>query len=222
MCPFVRDRRRGSWVWAVLLLIGMGACGGGNGGASAPGPAPPQAPAPSAAAAPATEITGMLVRSPQPNGRTCKAAADCRSGFCVDGVCCDTACGGGVTTDCEACSLAAGARVGGTSGVVSRGRTCRPVAGACDVAESCDGRALTCPADTFKKVGTSCRNAKRVVRAFHRCRKRSGGADGRCRRRVLRYRCTEGTRLKSPTQYDARVNCRRGRALVSHRYTQNT
>jgi hypothetical protein len=70
--------------------------------------------------------------------------------------------------------------------------------------------------------GTSCRNAKRVVRAFHRCRKRSGGADGRCRRRVLRYRCTEGTRLKSPTQYDARVNCRRGRALVSHRYTQNT
>src|SRR4029434_11014303 len=35
------------------------------------------------------------------NGNTCGAAAECQSGFCVDGYCCNSACGGG----CNACNL---------------------------------------------------------------------------------------------------------------------
>jgi hypothetical protein len=38
---------------------------------------------------------------PKQNGGTCKAAADCKSNFCVDGVCCDQACTGA----CRSCSL---------------------------------------------------------------------------------------------------------------------
>ena len=68
---------------------------------------------------------------------------------------------------------------------------------------------------------TTCRNAERVVRSFHRCRRRAGGADGRCTRRVRLYRCRE-TRRRGATQYDARVSCRRGVRLIVHRYTQFT
>jgi hypothetical protein len=44
----------------------------------------------------------------QSNGNACTSATDCLSGFCVDGVCCNNACGGGSTTDCQACSTAKG------------------------------------------------------------------------------------------------------------------
>ncbi|MDC3960281.1 hypothetical protein [Polyangium jinanense] len=47
----------------------------------------------------------------------------CPSGFCSDGVCCDTACGGGDTTDCMACSVAAGAPVDGVCAPLD-GTTC--------------------------------------------------------------------------------------------------
>jgi hypothetical protein len=39
------------------------------------------------------------------------------------------------------------------------GTTCRASAGACDVAESCDGAADACPADAFAASGTPCRPA---------------------------------------------------------------
>jgi hypothetical protein len=39
----------------------------------------------------------------------CADSADCPTGFCVDGVCCDTECGGGEPLDCQACSITAGA-----------------------------------------------------------------------------------------------------------------
>ncbi|MDC3954844.1 kelch repeat-containing protein [Polyangium jinanense] len=44
-------------------------------------------------------------------GASCAAALDCQSGYCVDGVCCDTACNAGT---CDACSIAAGAATNGT------------------------------------------------------------------------------------------------------------
>ncbi|UQA64061.1 hypothetical protein [Polyangium aurulentum] len=47
----------------------------------------------------------------------------CPSGFCSDGVCCDTACGDGDTTDCMACSVAAGAPVDGVCAPLD-GTTC--------------------------------------------------------------------------------------------------
>ncbi|MDI3287363.1 MYXO-CTERM sorting domain-containing protein [Polyangium sp. 15x6] len=89
-------------------------------------------------------------------GSSCMADAECAGGFCVDGVCCDTACGGGATGDCQACSVAAGAVVDGTCAPISAGTTCRASAGACDVAETCDGQTQQCPADEFAADGTPC------------------------------------------------------------------
>ena len=57
--------------------------------------------------------TGQPSTCTPPNGHTCTAGTQCTSGFCVDGVCCDSACGGGSTTDCQACSVAAGAATDG-------------------------------------------------------------------------------------------------------------
>ncbi|MDP1828998.1 MAG: IPT/TIG domain-containing protein [Archangium sp.] len=48
-------------------------------------------------------------------GNVCTTSAQCQSGrVCVDGVCCDGACGGGATDDCVVCSRAAGGPVNGT------------------------------------------------------------------------------------------------------------
>lgn len=40
--------------------------------------------------------------------------------------------------------------------LVGAGTTCRPSAGECDVAETCDGESPTCPMDAFEPTGTSC------------------------------------------------------------------
>lgn len=82
-------------------------------------------------------------------GTACGTATDCGSGFCVDGVCCDSACGGG-TSDCNACSMAAGAAADGTCGPRANTATCddgkacteKDVCGGA----SCSGVAKTAPA----------------------------------------------------------------------------
>lgn len=92
-------------------------------------------------------------------GFPCTKATQCAAGFCVDGVCCDTACGGGAKTDCHGCSLLAGAAKNGTCGPVKQGVICRANQGACDKAEACDGKATSCPKDVFKSAATICRPA---------------------------------------------------------------
>jgi len=67
----------------------------------------------------------------------------------------------------------------------------------------------------------TCAKGKRVIRAYHRCRRNSGGADGRCHHRVLRFRCTE-RRTKGHGQFTAKVTCTRGSKTVRHTYTQFT
>ncbi|MEO7329029.1 MAG: MYXO-CTERM sorting domain-containing protein [Minicystis sp.] len=89
-------------------------------------------------------------------GSACQAAADCGSGFCVDGVCCNTLCGNGVPNDCQVCSVAAGAAVDGTCSPVPQGPVCRPSAGVCDLTEVCDGVQLACPPNGFVPAGTEC------------------------------------------------------------------
>ncbi|MFT3774784.1 MAG: kelch repeat-containing protein [Minicystis sp.] len=69
------------------------------------------------------------------NGAACSSASQCVSGNCVDGVCCNSACGGGVTTDCQACSTAAGASQNGTCGAIYTG-TCALASGAACTASS--------------------------------------------------------------------------------------
>ncbi len=92
--------------------------------------------------------------SPIATGASCAQAADCESGFCVDGVCCATACAGG----CERCD---------TSG--ARG-TCAAVSGAinhCAAGDTCiqgacvPSAGTTCSADRLGVVdkdgnATSC------------------------------------------------------------------
>lgn len=90
------------------------------------------------------------------NGNACVMANECSSGFCVDGVCCDVACGNGNATDCQACSMTAGAAMNGVCGPIALGTVCRAAAGACDAAETCNGAALTCPADAPIEDGFLC------------------------------------------------------------------
>lgn len=96
-------------------------------------------------------------------GEPCDAAAPAcgaaSSGYaCADGVCCGSTCFGGVTTDCVACSVAAGASSNGTCGPVlaAAALTCRPSSGVCDVAEVCNGVLSTCPADAFAANDVPC------------------------------------------------------------------
>ena len=90
-------------------------------------------------------------------GGKCTQNSDCSTGFCVDGVCCNSACGGSSKTDCQACSVAAGAAKDGTCGPAKKGDVCRAAAGGCDIAEACDGVGLTCPGDGVKSSGAICR-----------------------------------------------------------------
>ncbi|WP_437929143.1 kelch repeat-containing protein [Sorangium sp. So ce291] len=49
-------------------------------------------------------------------GEPCADRCECQSGFCADGVCCDTACALGT---CDACSVAAGASADGTCSLLT-------------------------------------------------------------------------------------------------------
>lgn len=75
---------------------------------------------------------------------------------------------------------------------------------------------------TLRVSGTSCANGRKVVKAFHRCRFRNGGRDGRCRSRVYGYRCEERRFNKISSQYDARARCKKSGREIFHIYTQNT
>ena len=91
-------------------------------------------------------------------GVACTEGADCLSGFCVDGVCCDTACGGGDLHDCQACSAMAGGPKDGTCLPVTAEAAivCRPAAAACDAAETCNGATIVCPGDEPAAAGEPC------------------------------------------------------------------
>jgi len=105
----------------------------------------------------------------QPIGDTCNANAECQSGFCVDNVCCSSACGGSDDGDCQVCSVAKGAAVNGTCAPVSAGTVCRASAGACDVAETCNGASTACPADAKVAAGTTCRASSGICDVAETC-----------------------------------------------------
>ncbi len=86
-------------------LTGSGGAGGIAGASGAAGM--------DAAAGSGATDAGSDSRPDGGNGGLCNAAADCLSGFCVDGVCCETACAG----TCNAC---ASAKTGAADGL------CRP------------------------------------------------------------------------------------------------
>ena len=104
----------------------------------------------------------------QPNGAACGFNVECTSSSCVDGVCCNTACGAGAA-DCQACSVAAGAATDGTCGPVAAGTLCRPASDACDAVETCTGAGATCPTNGFLAAGTECRASSDACDAAEAC-----------------------------------------------------
>ncbi len=82
----------------------------------------------------------LLTLDPPANGVACTFAVDCPSGFCADGVCCDTLCDG----NCEGCTAALkGSGVDGACGAVPPERfpddLCFLTAGApCEDVAACD------------------------------------------------------------------------------------
>lgn len=63
---------------------------------------------------------------------------------------------------------------------------------------------------------TSCRNGRKLIRAFHACRP---GASGKCAS-VKGYSCSEHRYNKGRISYDSNVTCRKGSKTVKHTYTQ--
>ncbi len=89
---------------------------------------------------------GAIVKAPAvapyPDGHACSATADCASGFCVDGLCCDEAC----DEACHACSAAqTGSGVDGTcgdalSGTNPGGLCATMLPSTCGTTGTCDGK----------------------------------------------------------------------------------
>lgn len=95
-------------------------------------------------------------------GEPCLDASQCRSGFCVDAVCCDLACGGDFVPmgnevgDCQACAMSRGASQDGVCTVLPAGQVCRGSATTCDAPETCDGISVDCPVDLDEADGEPC------------------------------------------------------------------
>ncbi|MDC3984826.1 MopE-related protein [Polyangium jinanense] len=76
------------------------------------------------------------------NGQACASAAECNSGHCVDGVCCNGACSG----VCEACSAAAkGSGGNGTCQPITSGKYDDFPANTCVAPSACNGAGVCSP-----------------------------------------------------------------------------
>ncbi len=69
------------------------------------------------------------------NGSTCESGADCASGFCVDGVCCESACAG----PCRSCSRSAGRCSHFPAGDDPENECADQTTAACGTDGACDG-----------------------------------------------------------------------------------
>ena len=69
---------------------------------------------------------------------------------------------------------------------------------------------------------TSCRNGRKLIRAYNSCRHHNGGARGHCGG-VYGYHCSEHRFNQLPSiSFDANVKCsKRGGRRINHTYTQN-
>jgi hypothetical protein len=134
-------------VCVVTLLVVTGGCAGkGGGGTTDAGGDGNRDAAGEASCADASTVH-------KANGQACGCNADCQSGFCTDGVCCNTACG----DTCHACNLPASL---GTCAVVPAGQPPRTPAvcpatdaSSCGLDGTCDGRG----ACRRHQAGTVCR-----------------------------------------------------------------
>ncbi len=138
-------------------------------------------------------IVDLALSAGDPQGSACESGWACETGFCVDGVCCDTGCGYGSLDDCQVCSASAGASADGVCTLVSSGTTCREGAGPCDLAEACDGTSPECPADAFEPAGVACGDPAEGPCALDDACDGTGPACVTGRRRPTGTTCREAT-----------------------------
>jgi hypothetical protein len=78
----------------------------------------------------------------------------------------------------------------------------------------------------LKVQGVGCKKAKKVIRAYHRCRHQSGGPAGTCKATLFGFKCKDGKRTGVPNvQYNATAKCHKvanSAKRIKSRYTQNT
>ncbi len=113
------------------------------------------------------------------SGDPCGDDSECHSGFCIDDVCCESECAGGIKDDCQACSIASGALENGICHSLPDGNGCNDANGCtqtdtchsgtcvgqnpvicialdqCHLVGSCDPTTGVCP-DPLKPDGSSC------------------------------------------------------------------
>ena len=99
------------------------------------------------ATSPNGEGGGPGPSKPKPLGEACASAGECESGFCADGVCCNTACGG----QCEACAGA----TKGTCAIVT-GIPIAPRPPCTGAGTSCGGTCAGASSCTYVGAGTIC------------------------------------------------------------------
>jgi hypothetical protein len=90
-------------------------------------------------------------------GDACTNAVDCASGFCVDGVCCNTAC----TGQCEACDGAIPGTCSLVTGAPHPGRP--PCEGNDSDCGYCDGTSTACVYPDLAPCATSCAGGSQTV-----------------------------------------------------------
>ncbi len=76
----------------------------------------------------------------------------------------------------------------------------------------------------LRVTNLSCRSGKRLVYAYYNCRQSKGGRRASCAGRTINgLRCSEyrDPDLDIPSEFNARVTCRRGSKKVVHYYQQN-
>ncbi|MFO0747363.1 MAG: OmpA family protein [Myxococcota bacterium] len=106
-------------------------------------------------------------------GQPCTSNVECRSCSCVDGVCCDSACGGGAPDDCMGCSTATGAA---ENGHCQDARVGTPF-GDLPIGAPCDGDdADRCPTGKLACQGATLTCAESGPATVERC----NGADDDC------------------------------------------
>jgi hypothetical protein len=74
---------------------------------------------------------------------------------------------------------------------------------------------------TLSVSNTSCSKGKKVVKAFHACRKDNGGWDGRCKSRVEGFKCKEGKRSGASSNFNSKVVCTKGSKTVKSKFGMN-
>ncbi len=155
----------------AIFLATVSACGGGSNPLTTTAPPDLASPPPTVndLGAPIVDMVAPGDDSPPPLplGASCSSAAECASGFCADGVCCASACGG-----CLACNLPgsigscapvadgsdphgacaqpcaagchAGACVPASSGTVCSKSCSDGTSASTLTAQACDGKSLSC------------------------------------------------------------------------------